>query len=110
MQPDIEEAYALLGEWLADGGFLPGESPAASDAGNEKTAVIDLVIEIAKKRGFSVGIVALNGHYIGRWSHPRIAMGRLGAARPTATKTDARLLACATLLRDPVCAACLMEA
>jgi hypothetical protein len=110
MQPDIEGAYALLAEWLEDGGFLPGESPAASGAGNEKAAMIDLFIEIAKKRGFSVGIVALNGHYMGRWSHPRIAMSRLDAARPTATRTDARLLACATLLRDPFCAACLMEA
>jgi hypothetical protein len=104
-QVDIDSASRFLKDWLSEGAFLNGDSAEVPDKGHgyEIGTLVDLFFEIAKKRGFSLGLASSGGHFTGRWSHPSVRTTRIRTASPAATKEHAKLLACVDLLRDAEC-------
>jgi hypothetical protein len=104
---DIKVASRELCDWLSDGAFLPTDPAQALEQPRaiEVETLVDLFVEIAKKRGFSLGIASINGHFIARWSHTSIRTARIHSMPRTTTMKHAKLLACAALLRDAECSA-----
>ena len=103
---EISDAARKLKDWLYEGAFLNGDAAHLSEQRpkGEAETLLELFLELAKKRGFSLGVASFDGRFVARWSHSRIGTARLPSASLVPTKEDAILLACSILLRDPECA------
>jgi hypothetical protein len=92
----VDQATTVVVSWLpptdVDEGLL---GQPASDR------LSDRFMKIARRAGFGMGIVRVDGGYKARWTHPRLNGSELPDSGLSTDAEDARIRACSALLKVP---------